>query len=182
MTACRDKIRPEIVPFYEVCRDVEPGRSVAVVRIERGYTAHHLWHNNHRTWMIRAGTRVREASQEELARLLAQRQAFRVDVAPVSGSGLADLDRRRLRDYFVRVRGQTVPDHEDLTTERMRAGCRAARNPMIRDVMQDYGYMEAQGMGVPRKIIAAVLAAGRPEPTLEGRDEEVYVALARGVA
>jgi ATP-dependent DNA helicase RecG len=35
----------------------------------------------------------------------------------------------------------------------MRAGCRAARNQLLKDVMRDYGYMEHMGMGIPRKII-----------------------------
>ena len=33
MTACRDKIRPAIIPFFEIIRDIEPGKDVAVVRV-----------------------------------------------------------------------------------------------------------------------------------------------------
>jgi len=40
MTACRDKIRPEIIPYFEMIRDVEPGRHVAVVQVDAGWTAH----------------------------------------------------------------------------------------------------------------------------------------------
>src|SRR3954463_8447208 len=32
MTTCRDKIRPGIIPFFEIVREVEPGRAVAVGR------------------------------------------------------------------------------------------------------------------------------------------------------
>ena len=32
--------------------------------------------------------------------------------------------------------------------ERMRAGTRAARNQLLKDVMRDYGYLEHMGMGV----------------------------------
>ena len=32
MTACRDKIRPELIPYYEVIKNVEPGKDVAVVQ------------------------------------------------------------------------------------------------------------------------------------------------------
>ena len=56
MQACRDKIRPEIIPDFEVIRDVEPGLDVAAVEIERGWSAHHLWHNQHRTYYIRVGS------------------------------------------------------------------------------------------------------------------------------
>lgn len=69
MTTCRDKIRPELIPYYEVIRDVEPGKDVAVVQVDRGWTVHHVWHNNHRTYYIRVGTQSREASAEELERL-----------------------------------------------------------------------------------------------------------------
>jgi ATP-dependent DNA helicase RecG len=109
MTACRDKIRPELIPYYEVIRDVEPGKDVAVVQVDRGWTVHHVWHKNHRTYYIRVGTQSREASTEELERLFQQRGAFRLEVRVVSGSSAGDFDYRRLRDYFGRVRQQDVP-------------------------------------------------------------------------
>jgi len=112
MTVCRDKIRPEIIPYFQILKDVEPDRHVAVVRVERGWSVHHLWHHHHRTYLIRVGTQSREASPEELQRLFQQRGALRAELQPVSGSGLGDLDRRRLRDYFGRVRGQRIPDDE----------------------------------------------------------------------
>ncbi len=109
MQACRDKIRPEIIPYFEVLRDVEPGLDVAVVEVERGWGVHHVWHDQHRTYYIRVGSLSREASPEELERLFQQRGAFRVEIRPVSGSSLEDLDQRRLRDYFERLRSQRVP-------------------------------------------------------------------------
>ena len=109
MQACRDKIRPELVPQFEVVRDVEPGRDVAVVRIDRGWGVHHVWHNQHRTWYVRVGSSSREASPEELERLFQQRGAFRLELRPVSGASIRDLDRRRLRDYFEQVREQETP-------------------------------------------------------------------------
>ena len=39
-----------------------------------------------------------------------------------------------------------------INPDRMRAGCRSARNQLLKDVMRDYGYMEHMGMGIPRKI------------------------------
>ena len=109
MQACRDKIRPEIVPYFEVIRDVVPGRDVAVVQVERGWDVHHVWHNQHRTYYIRVGSTSREASPEELARLFQQRGTLRPELRPVSGTSIADLDRRRLRDYFNEIRGQDAP-------------------------------------------------------------------------
>jgi ATP-dependent DNA helicase RecG len=56
MQTCRDKIRPELIPYFEVLRDVEPGLDVAVVEVERGWSVHHVWHDQHRTYYIRVGT------------------------------------------------------------------------------------------------------------------------------
>ena len=119
MTACRDKIRPELIPYFGINRDVGTERHVAVVRVERGWTVHHVWHDNHRTYYIRVGTQSREASQEELERLFQQRGAFRLELRPVSGSSIMDLDRRRLLDYFARVRQQEVPLEGDELAWRM---------------------------------------------------------------
>ena len=113
MTTCRDKIRPAIIPFYEVVRKVEPGKDMAIVRVTCGYDVHSLWHNNGNRYYIRVGTQSREATQEELRRLFQQRGAIRAELRPVSGATLADLDRRRRRDYFGRVREQAVPADDD---------------------------------------------------------------------
>ena len=109
MTTCRDKIRPELIPYYEIIRDVEPRKDVAIVQVDRGWAVHHVWHNNHRTYSIRVGTQSREASAEELERLFQQRGAFRLEVRGVSGSSVDDFDYRRLIDYFRRIRSQETP-------------------------------------------------------------------------
>lgn len=113
MTACRDKIRPAIIPFFEVIRGVEPNKDVAVARVERGLDVHSLWHNNRNVYYIRVGSQTREPTPQELSRLFQQRGTFRADLRPVSGAVLKDLDRRRLRDYFGRIRQQDTPDNGD---------------------------------------------------------------------
>jgi ATP-dependent DNA helicase RecG len=337
MTACRDKIRPEVIPYFETVRDVEPGRDIAVVQVERGWTVHHVWHNNHRTYCIRVGSQSREASGEELERLFQQRGAFRLEIRPVSGTSAANLDQRRLRDYFGRIRGQGTPRDDDeegwrtllantdflaqendaapvtvaglllfgtnpsrflpqsgidaaayagsekdyaareraemrgplvplfgaegilesglveravefvrrnttvsafledgarrveqwtypeeavreavvnalvhrdyllsgttieisiyedrleiispgrlpngITPQRMRAGCRAARNQLLKDVMRDYGYLEHMGMGVPRKIVKLMRERNGTEPDLIEEEERFTVRLWAG--
>lgn len=334
MQACRDKVRPEIIPFYEVVRGVEAGKDVAVVTVPTGYTVHAVWHNQYRTYYIRVGTLSREASQEELERLFQQRGSFRVELRPVSGATFDELDIRRLRDYFERVREQSCPADEDrqewikllintdmmtpeggnvatvgglllfgktpnrflpqagisaaaypgdlteydtreratlrgalvslgrpdstidagvveqamaflkrnipdsevmeearrvrrsgfpevvfreaiinamvhrdyllsatdvqlsifsnrieivspgrlsngITIERMRAGCRAARNQLIKDTMRDYGYLESMGMGIPRKIILGLKEFNGTEPDFRALDETFTVVLPR---
>lgn len=330
MTTCRDKIRPSIIPFFEVIREVEPGKDVAVVSVTRGLDVHSLWHNNRNTYYIRVGTQSREPSPEELGRLFQQRGAFRAELRPVSGATLADFDRRRLRDYFGHIRQQDVPPDEDeaawqrllvnteimteegvtvggmllfgttpnrflahagidaaafpgtekdyearergalrgpmtplldvnnavvenglveqalefvrrntpvitvlengrrietptyppevlreavvnalihrdylltstdielaiysdrleiispgrlpngITPERMRTGCRAARNQLLKDVMRDYRYLEHMGMGVPRKIISGMMAHNGSAPGLVEEQERFILRL-----
>ncbi len=46
MTTCRDKIRPEIIPYFEMIRDVEPRRHGAVVQVDARWTGHHVWYDN----------------------------------------------------------------------------------------------------------------------------------------
>lgn len=115
MTTCRDKVRPGLIPFYEVVKDVEPGKDVAVVRVSRGFDVHTLWHNNKNAYFIRVGTQSREPTPEELGRLFQQRGSFRAELRPVSGATFADLDIRRLKNYFVRIRQQDVPADDNET-------------------------------------------------------------------
>ncbi len=331
MTTCRDKIRPAIIPFFETVRDVASGNDVAIVSVTRGYDVHSLWHNNSNKYYVRVGTQSREASPEELARLFQQRGSIRAELRPVSGATLADLDRRRLRDYFGRIRQQDMPTDEDeagwrtllinteimieegvsvgglllfgttpnrflphagidaaafpglekdyaarertglrgpmtpllaadgglvenglveqaldfvrrntpvtatledgarrverpvyppealreaivnalihrdylltstdielaiysdrlelispgrlpngITPARMRTGCRAARNQLLKDVMRDYGYLEHMGMGVPRKIVQGMRAHNHTEPALTEDAEQFTLRL-----
>ena len=113
MTACRDKIRPGLIPFYELAKDIEPGKDVAIVRVSRGFDVHTLWHNNKNAYFIRVGTQSREPTPEELGRLFQQRGSFRAELRPVSGVTLGDLDLRRLKNYFAGIRRQDVPDDND---------------------------------------------------------------------
>ncbi len=115
MTTCRDKIRPSIIPFFEVVRGIEPGKDVAIVRVTRGFDVHSLWHNNRNTYYIRVGTQSREPSPEELGRLFQRRGSLRAELRPVSGATVTNIDLRRLRDYFGRIRQQEIPADDDET-------------------------------------------------------------------
>jgi len=113
MNVCRDKVRPAIVPFFEVVRGIKGNCDVAIVRLTRGYDVHALWHNDTHKYLMRVGTQSREASREELARLFRQRGSIRAETQPVSGTTFANLDRRRLQNYFGDIRQQDVPAGED---------------------------------------------------------------------
>ena len=331
VTTCRDKIRPAIIPYFEMIRNVAPGKDVAIVRVPRGVDVHSQWHNNRNTYFIRVGSESREPSPQELSRLFQQRGTFRAELRPVSGSTIDNLDRRRLKDYFGRIRQQDVPSDDDdtgwhtllvnteimvddgvslsglllfgktpkrflpqagvdavallgvekdyaaverlaltgpmtplmdqdrnilesgivdqalefvrrntpmtayldyggrrversaypedavrealvnalihrdyllvntdielaiyqdrleiispgklpngITPERMRAGTRAARNQLLKDVMRDYGYLEHMGMGVPRKIVRSMNKHNQTDPDLVEENERFIVRL-----
>lgn len=114
MTACRRHVQPGIIPFFQVVRDVEPGRDVAVIQLNRAFQVLHVLHNQRRTYYVRTGTVSAEMYPDELARLFQQRGQARADVQPVAGTALAELDLGRLKDYFRRVRRQDdVPADDD---------------------------------------------------------------------
>lgn len=60
-----------------------------------------------------------------------------------------------------------------ITPERMRTGCRAARNQLLKDILRDYGYLEHMGMGIPRKIVQGMRAHNGTEPELV-ENEEIF--------
>ncbi len=63
-----------------------------------------------------------------------------------------------------------------MTVEKMVAGQRSARNLIIVEVLRDYGYVDARGMGVRTKVIPA-LKAGGVEPVFQATDDYVKTLL-----
>lgn len=64
-----------------------------------------------------------------------------------------------------------------ITPERMRTGCRAARNQLLKDVMRDYRYLEHMGMGIPRKIIIGMKTHNGSVPDLVEEPERFVLRL-----
>ena len=64
-----------------------------------------------------------------------------------------------------------------VTVEKMKSGYRAARNELIKEVLRDYRYIEATGLGVPRKIIRGMLEHNGKEPDLVEEDDRFTVRL-----
>jgi ATP-dependent DNA helicase RecG len=64
-----------------------------------------------------------------------------------------------------------------VTVDKMRAGYRASRNELIKEVLRDYRYIEATGLGVPRKIIQGMRAHNGTEPGLIEDDDRFTVRL-----
>ena len=64
-----------------------------------------------------------------------------------------------------------------MTIEKMLAGQRSPRNPILVDVMRDYGYVDARGMGVRRKIVPLVRAESGRDAAFEATEDFVRVTL-----
>ena len=64
-----------------------------------------------------------------------------------------------------------------VTIEKMRHGYRATRNELLKEVLRDYGYIEATGLGVPRKIIRGMQEHNGSEPDLLEEEDRFLVRL-----
>lgn len=67
-----------------------------------------------------------------------------------------------------------------MTVEKMIAGQRSPRNPLIVEVLRDYGYVEARGMGVRTKIIPLMKQHNKADPVFEATDDYLKTTLPRG--
>jgi ATP-dependent DNA helicase RecG len=70
---------------------------------------------------------------------------------------------------------------DSMTIEKMLAGQRSPRNPLLVDVMRKCGYVDARGMGVRRKILPLVRAATGLDAKFDATDDYVRVILPRRV-
>ena len=66
-----------------------------------------------------------------------------------------------------------------MTIEKMIAGQRSPRNPMIVEVLRDYGYVDARGMGIRTKVIPLMRKENATEPVFEATDDYVKTVLFR---
>lgn len=66
-----------------------------------------------------------------------------------------------------------------VTVEKMRRGYRSVRNKIIKEVLRDYRYIEAKGMGVPQKIIKEMREHNGTEVDLINKDDRFTVRLWR---
>ncbi len=108
MQVARDHLSPSVIPTWEVT-ECEGGAMVGIVTVppnapDKPYKCKQGAH-----WVtkVRVGTTTRDATREEEQRLYQQSGGLRYGLKPVPGAGVADLDSRRLKDYFARIRGDT---------------------------------------------------------------------------
>jgi ATP-dependent DNA helicase RecG len=67
-----------------------------------------------------------------------------------------------------------------MTVAKMVAGQRSPRNTIIVDVLRDYGYVDARGMGVRRKIVPLVRESSGSDPEFDAADDYLRLVLPRG--
>ena len=67
-----------------------------------------------------------------------------------------------------------------MTVEKMVAGQRSSRNQLIVEVLRDYGYVDARGMGVRNKIIPLLLEHNGTEPEFIATEDHLRLVLRSG--
>jgi ATP-dependent DNA helicase RecG len=113
LNAFRDKVHPQIIPFYEELV-VENNCRVAIITITMGISKPYVVrHNNREEIYIRMGDRSELATREQQLRLFESGGMLHVEVLPVAGTSLASLDLSRL-DYYLRsiLRDPDIPKND----------------------------------------------------------------------
>ena len=67
-----------------------------------------------------------------------------------------------------------------VTVDGMKSGMRYARNQTLVNVMRDYGYVDARGMGIRNKVIPSMLAHNGAEPEFIEEENRFTVRLWKG--
>lgn len=66
-----------------------------------------------------------------------------------------------------------------MTIEKMIAGQRSPRNPLIVEILRDFNYVDARGMGIRTKVIPLMKSHNGTEPIFEATDDYLKVVLPR---
>lgn len=116
----RDKVHPQIVPFYEEIT-LEDGKRVGIVTISQGVSKPYvLRHNNREEIYIRMGDRSELATREQQARLFQAGGLLHVEIMPVAGTTIQSLDLSRLNFYLKEIiNDPEVPASESQWVERL---------------------------------------------------------------
>lgn len=109
----RDKVHPQIIPFYEEII-VEQNVRVGVITLAQGISKPYvLRHNNREEVYIRMGDRSELATREQQLRLFESGGLLHVEMLPVTGSSLSNIDLTRL-DYYLRsiIKDPEIPSSD----------------------------------------------------------------------
>ena len=116
LNAFRDKIHPQLTPFYEEIK-VDDNKLVAVVSISMGLSKPYLVrHKDREDTYIRMGSRSELASREQQLRLFESGGLLHVEALPIAGTSITDLDLERISFYLKSViEDPEVPELGDIS-------------------------------------------------------------------
>ncbi len=106
----------------------------------------------------------REAVRETVVNALAHRDWTR----------FVDIEVGVYADRMEVISPGSLPN--SMTIQKMMAGQRSMRNQIISEVLRDYGYVDARGMGVRTKVIPLMRASGL-EPTFDATEDYLKTVL-----
>ena len=120
MEVSRQHLQPPVIPYWETLR-WDQTKYVGVIALPADSPDKPYKAKQGGAWitMVRAGTTSRAASREEEARLYQSSGMMRYDLKAVPGSGYADLDARRLQNYFSDIRQQDFPNEDEEATTQL---------------------------------------------------------------
>ena len=168
----RDKVHPQMIPFYEEVI-VEQDVRVGVITIGSGISKPYVVrHNNREEVYIRIGDRSELATREQQLRLFETGGLLHVEVLPVPGTSLSNIDLNRL-DYYLGsvIKDPEVPGTDSEWTDRLLGLGLMAEDGMGNTVCSVAGLI-CFGIN-PRRFLRQ---AGMRVMALEGVDKE-YQAL-----
>lgn len=105
MNICRNSIYPPVIPIYEEI--VIDDKKIIKVEVLKGIN--NPYHTSNK-YYIRVGSTSREASQQELIRLLQSSNALHYEVIPMNGATVSDISKIRVEDYFAK-RGIDISEY-----------------------------------------------------------------------
>jgi len=116
----RDKIHPQIIPFYEEIK-ISDKQIIAVVSIASGLSKpYSVRHNNREDVYIRMGDRSEIASREQQLRLFESGGLLHIETLPVPGARFEQLDIDRIYFYLKHIiEDPEIPDTEEKWIERL---------------------------------------------------------------
>jgi ATP-dependent DNA helicase RecG len=115
-----NKVHPLIIPFYEEIL-VEENRRVGVITISMGISKPYVVrHSDREDVYIRMGNRSELASSEQQLRLFESGGLLHVELLPVAGASLENIDRERI-GYYLRsiIKDPEIPSTDSEWIERL---------------------------------------------------------------
>ncbi|MBN1168022.1 MAG: transcriptional regulator, partial [Methanospirillaceae archaeon] len=86
-----------------------------------------------------------------------------------------DIEVSRYSNQIEIISPGSLPN--SMTVEKMIAGQRSPRNPVIVDILRDFGYVESRGMGVRTKIIPFMRSENKTDPIFDATEDYLRTVL-----